>query len=733
MEFRLDKTVLEGVLGDFPGPVRHIKVDETKWEPLWDRLVREHHYLGYDSVIGSRVKYLIALGDRVVGAISFCSAAFRLGLRDKYIGWDDATRLAMLPRLVNNNRFLILPWVRIRNLASHVLSESLKQLRIDWKEWYGVEPCMVETFVDPERFAGTCYVAANWTRLGRTKGYGRQGQGFVFHGRAKDLYVKVMSRRFASAFHPDTGRIPANEREELMAILNGTPVYLPEEVDNLRHNGLTAETVVGTFADHLELYRPFLNRKELMGHFAAMVKGLLSDMKRKSLEPIAHQYEGPGQFRALVHFMSDSPWDDQGMLERYQADFAQLVSAPGGMLTVDGSDFKKNGKMSAGVQRQYCGQRGKVENCQAGVFLGYASEKGYGLIDFDLFLPEKWLADDFAGKRKKCRIPKDAEYVTKNQMALRQIRRAFDRGLVRAKYVACDCAFGHDHKFLDALPEGLTYFADVHSNQLVFLRRPEVILPEYRGRGRRPLNPKPGEDPIAVKELAKSEDLDWTEVVLGMGSEGPFIAHEKCLRVVESRHGLPGKDVWLYIRKMANGDLKFSLCNEAMDAPVEAIRTPAIMRWTIEQSFRECKDVLGMDQYEVRSWGGWRRHMLLTLITHLFVTKIRHRFGFKVDLPLVVPYVSAPVTMADYSEAVIKMQNEEKIIHPSISEFPREKQLFTFANWAKLLSHFFPRTGDAFDEFKSNIQHSAATFNSESRAKREAILAARGSGENERA
>ena len=174
MEYKLDKAVMEGELGDFPGPVSHIKVDETKWEALWDRLVREHHYLGYESVIGSRAKYLVALGDRVVGAISFCSGAYKLGLRDKFVGWDEPTRLSMLPRLVNNNRFLILPWVRIRNLASHVLSESLKRLRVDWEKWYGVEPYLVETFVDPERFTGTCYAAANWTRLGQTKGYGRQ-------------------------------------------------------------------------------------------------------------------------------------------------------------------------------------------------------------------------------------------------------------------------------------------------------------------------------------------------------------------------------------------------------------------------------------------------------------------------------------------------------------------------------------------------------------------------------
>jgi hypothetical protein len=132
MEYHLNKSLLEGTLSDFNSPARLHLVDETKWESLWDKLMREHHYLGYESMIGGRLKYLITLGQWIVGAISFCSGAFKLGLRDLFIGWDEKTRLSMLPHLINNNRFLILLWVRILNLASHVLAMSLKQLRQDW-------------------------------------------------------------------------------------------------------------------------------------------------------------------------------------------------------------------------------------------------------------------------------------------------------------------------------------------------------------------------------------------------------------------------------------------------------------------------------------------------------------------------------------------------------------------------------------------------------------------------
>lgn len=304
MEFNLGKAPMEGELGDFPGPVRLMMVDETKLERLWDDLVRQYHYLGYDSVIGSRVKYLIAFGERIVGAISFCSAAYQLGMRDKFIGWDDATRRALLPHLVNNNRFLILPWIKVRNLASHVLSMSLNQLSKDWEDRYGVEPYMAETFVDSERFSGSCYAAANWIRLGSTRGFGRQGKEFVYHGQTKDLFVKVMSRSFAKSFRPDAGRLREVEGDALAEAVRAFPVSCRKTLGAFGLPPLSPESLAGELAAHLKRYVPYLNRKELIGHFAAMVKGLLSDLESKAIEPISAAFQEPGQYRYLTSFMT---------------------------------------------------------------------------------------------------------------------------------------------------------------------------------------------------------------------------------------------------------------------------------------------------------------------------------------------------------------------------------------------------------------------------------------------
>jgi SRSO17 transposase len=642
LEYRYGKTPMVGELGDFAEPVRLHLVDETKLEAFWDSVVRENHYLGFESVIGSRLKYLITLGTRVVGAISFCSAAYKLGPRDAFVGWDEPARLAMLPGLVCNNRFLIFPWVRIKNLASHVLSLSLRRLRLDWEERHGVEPIMVETFVDRERFLGTCYAADNWIRLGETKGFGRRGNGFEFHGNVKSIFVKMLSKRFARAFRPSLGRLP-DERKELLSMINSVPLYWPGILDDLGVAKIEPEALSIKLRDHLERYIPYLTREELKKHMVNMVKGLLSDLERKSVEPICLAFAGPGEHRNMTNFMTRSPWDDQGMLAEYQKEIGGLLSDPAGMITGDGCDFPKKGSMSAGVARQHCGPLGKVDNCQAGVMVGCAGPRGCGLADFGLFMPEKWFGDDYAERRGKCRVPKELEFKTKNAMLSEMIGKLHRSGCFKGKYVGVDAGFGRDHSFLDSLPPELIYFADVPSDCRLFKERPEVAVPEYRGRGRRPTEPVPAFPARAVKDVIADESEPWNDVVLGMGSKGPVVARDKCVKVVESRDGKPGKDVWLYARMLEDGKMKYSLCNESMDAALADVRAPALMRWSIEQCFRECKDHLGMDHYEVRTWHGWRRHMLLTLIAHLFVIKLRLSFGVMASAPGPAPVVDKPV------------------------------------------------------------------------------------------
>jgi len=714
--YQFDKTPMTGELSDYPGTVRLHKVDETKWEAFWDELVREYHYLGYEGQIGARIKYVITLGKQIVGAISFCSAVYKLGPRDEYIGWSEEVRLSKLQHLLTNNRFLILPWIRIRNLASHVLSKSLRQLREDWEKQYEVTPYMIETFVDREKYLGTCYIAANWTYLGVTKGYGRRGNTFEYHGQIKDIYVYIVDRSFAREFRPDMKRL-RNGREELEAMINGTPFWYPSILEEMGITGDFTKQIKQHFAGHVEPYMGYLGNKQNRAHFIAMEKGLLSDLERKSIEPIAIAYEGSKYVRNLTNFMGTSKWDDDGMRGEYRRDLSGQIAHEYGMITVDETGFPKKGRNSVGVARQYCGRTGKIDNCQLGVMAGYVSPQGYGLIDYELYMPEKWFEGGYTDLRKKCGVPAGLKFRTKNEIASGMICEAYGSGLFPAKYVGADSAYGSDSKFLDSLPEGIIYFADVRKNQMVFVGCPKMVVPPYSGTGRKPWKEAPEFPPRTVKDIAEDTDLPWNDVVLDIGAKGPIITNDKYLLVTEVRDDKPGKDVWLYVRKLSDGSIKYAICNESPDASAEDLRRPALMRWSIEQCFNECKDYLGMDHYESRSWVGWRRHMLLCLIAHLFIIKLRIEYSCKPQSPGPAPYIEEPVSLEDYLEAAVDMINTKEIAHPNISAMPTQpQQVMTIGLIRALIEATFVKFGSVLNDLNYRLKTAAQAFESHTKS-----------------
>jgi Druantia protein DruA len=180
---------LVGTVGEFaPVVLERVRVPDQR--ALFRELVGRYHYLGHAMPFGAHVRYLVYLATpvrRVVGCVQFSSAAWRIAVRDHWIGWSDAQRRRQLARVVNNSRFLILPWVRVKNLASRVLALSTRRLVAEWHEQYGVAPWLVETLVEPARYVGTCYRAANWLALGLTTGRGRMDRTHQRHGAAPKM------------------------------------------------------------------------------------------------------------------------------------------------------------------------------------------------------------------------------------------------------------------------------------------------------------------------------------------------------------------------------------------------------------------------------------------------------------------------------------------------------------------------------------------------------------------
>lgn len=181
----------EGTLSDV-SPVRLGLVTTAQERALWRELVERYHYLGHKVPYGAHLRYLVWMSTpapELAGCVQFSSAARRLASRDRYIGWDEQTRQRNLQQVVNNSRFLILPWLSIRGLASHVLSVSARVMVEDWEEAYRVKPVLLETFVDRERYEGTCYRAANWVEVGETTGRGRMDRDRTAAGPVKTCLV----------------------------------------------------------------------------------------------------------------------------------------------------------------------------------------------------------------------------------------------------------------------------------------------------------------------------------------------------------------------------------------------------------------------------------------------------------------------------------------------------------------------------------------------------------------
>jgi len=193
--FKERKEPIEESLSNL-GKIRLQMAGSSTEKRFWDYLIDKYHYLGYGKPIGKQIKYFIYSKENLLGSIGFADAVLKPNLRDRWIDWSIEQREKNLYLIINNSRFLILPWVKVRNLASKILSLASKQVPEDWNSYYGYKPVLFETFVDVGKFSGTAYKAASWINLGRTKGKGRCGMKYFTHNRPKDIYVYPLRKDY---------------------------------------------------------------------------------------------------------------------------------------------------------------------------------------------------------------------------------------------------------------------------------------------------------------------------------------------------------------------------------------------------------------------------------------------------------------------------------------------------------------------------------------------------------
>ena len=421
---------------------------------------------------------------------------------------------------------------------------------------------------------------------------------------------------------------------------------------------------VESFVDELQKFhnefKDCFVRSEPRGNFYDYMVGQLSHLERKSIEPIAVNVKGVNSVRSMQRAISDAVWKEDKILHKHQALVCKEMGDPNGVMTFDESGFAKKGDHSAAVGRQYNGEIGKVDNCQVGVFMGYASPKGYTLLDKRLFVLEKWFKDDYEDKRKKCMFPDDLTFKTKPKLAAEMYLDLINRNALPFKYVVADTIYGNSSAFIDVIESvvGKIYMVSMPFDTSFWLRDPVTKTHEYKYKGEvgtKTVLAENEKKPITFAEFAKSiHKCFWYKRKVSEGTKGPIKYEFTKRNITLAKDGLPYKNVWLIIKRTVgkNPEYSYYISNAPVSTRLKTFVWLSGIRWSVEQCFQECKSGLGMGHYEVRKYTGWNRHMLTCMLAHFFLWRIKIKYKDNapfITLPQIRLLLKAVLPLKTYS------------------------------------------------------------------------------------
>jgi len=369
----------------------------------------------------------------------------------------------------------------------------------------------------------------------------------------------------------------------------------------------------------LQRYLPLFQRAEQRHNTTILLQGKLSDLQRKTSEPIA--YQAGMQRKPVQAFVGWAPWDDEAVMAELRRHVSDAWADDDAVFIFDGSAFVKKGHASCGVARQWCGRLGKVDNCQIGIFLAYSCRYGHVGLDRRLFLPKEWADDPL--RRAACHVPADIVYQEHWQIALELLQRCRD---VPHAWVTADSEFGRVVAFRDALhQQGERYIVEVRADTLV--RDLEARRPRRRRRwGRKRARPWQRVDAWAAQQPAAR----WQRLRIRAGAK-EFLEVEVLSTPVQAwangRRQRPVERLTVIRTVEAQPRTWYTLSNAAADVPVTQLAKAHAARHRGEEVFEEGKGEVGLGQYEVRRWDGWHHHMTLSLLALWFVCLERSRIG----------------------------------------------------------------------------------------------------------
>lgn len=357
--------------------------------------------------------------------------------------------------------------------------------------------------------------------------------------------------------------------------------------------------------------------------------------------------------QALSHFLSNSPWLHENLSKSVRVKAIEVIGAEG-VILLDETSMKKSGDSSVGVSRQYCGNLGKVDNCQVSVFLAYSKGNKRTLIDSRLYLPEDWVNDK--ERCLKAKIPPEMiNFQTKHDLGLEMIDNAINEE-IPFYYVAMDGFYGENPALLNELENrGVTFVADIASNTQVYIEKPFVEIPKKKGsRGRPPTKHKVmNTSPVKVDSLSSSGD-GWKLIKVRKTERGNKNVYFKALQVWRRYNEQPcEKPLWLLISKdVDTGEIKHSLCNAAENTSLKKLAKMQSSRYWVERAFQDAKENCGMDEYMIRSWNAFHRHMIMVMLAMLTLISYQMKFR-KLNVRVSVPAVAE----------IVKFHNPLKVMN----------------------------------------------------------------------
>jgi len=407
--------------------------------------------------------------------------------------------------------------------------------------------------------------------------------------------------------------------------------------------------------------------RDVIGQSRQYIQGILLGKGRGNICSYARSVPDCNN-QTLHHFISKSPWDERAVIDHIQGDITKLIGdAVDGSIHIDESGFPKQGENSVGAKRQYCGRLGKVENCQVGVFLGYSSGSNRTLIDGRLYLPKDWAEDRV--RRRKCDVPDEVIFKTKAEIALEMVLHARENGVIFS-WVGMDSFYGEQtwlRNRLDA--EGLIFIADIPSNTRVWLSLPKTGIPARKSdRGRIPTKERVLEEdqaPIGVSALKEMIDPQlWNHFFIRDTERKELWSNVACIRVYPMDDGLPGKELWLIIRRDDDeSTTKYQLSNAPLDTNFQRLAKMSCSRYWIERAFEDAKGIAGLADYEVRSWIGWHHHVAMSMLAMLALLMLNFQMGKKTDL----------LTVQDVKEILEVILPKKKVDENEIIKIIKEK------------------------------------------------------------